>query len=307
MTRLLLGFLLSTLGAVIVDEVARADERPGPEDASAVIATVNSHPITEADVEFMMLSRKVPADRRSEVRDSIIEQLIDRELMRQYLAERKAEPVPEELDAQVRRIRESLEKAGNEAAAVLKRLGYTEEKLRAELTLPLAWKVQVGRMVTDQQLRDYFREHRAEFDGTRVRASQIFLREENGPEEQAGGAKRRLAAVREEIITGRTSFAEAARRHSEAPSAVQGGDVGFFTGRGRMPAEFTRAVFFLKIGDVSEPFRTHAGWHLATVTERIPGELSLEDVRPQVLSQLSNELWDQTRRELREKAHVERK
>jgi peptidyl-prolyl cis-trans isomerase C len=255
----------------------------------------------------MMRSRKVPADRRAEVREPVIEQLIDRELMRQHLAERKAEPVPEELDAQVGRIRESLEKGGEKADDVLSRLGYTEASLREELALPLAWKVQVGRMVTDQRLRDYFRDHRAEFDGTRVRASQIFLRDANGNEEQSQEAERRLASIREEIVSGKVSFAEAARRYSQAPSAEQGGDVGFFTWRGRMPADFVRAVLPLKTGDVSEPFQTSAGWHLAAVTERKPGDLSLEDVRAQVLSQLSNELWDETVRDLRAKARIERK
>jgi parvulin-like peptidyl-prolyl isomerase len=72
-----------------------------------------------------------------------------------------------------------------------------------------------------------------------------------------------------------------------------------------MPEEFSRAAFGLKVGEISRPFRTPFGVHLCLVTERRPGDLSLEDVREEVLKRLSQELWDQTVVELRKAAKIE--
>jgi peptidyl-prolyl cis-trans isomerase C len=72
-----------------------------------------------------------------------------------------------------------------------------------------------------------------------------------------------------------------------------------------MPESISRVAFQLKKGDISEPFRTSFGMHLLTVTDRRPGQLSLEDVRPIVLEAISDDLWRDTVRDLREKARIE--
>ena len=84
-----------------------------------------------------------------------------------------------------------------------------------------------------------------------------------------------------------------------------GGDVGFFSFRGKMPVAFTSVAFALKVGEVSEPFVTQFGTHLVTVTERKPGTLSLEDVRPQVLTQISGKMWNETVAQERGKVKIE--
>jgi peptidyl-prolyl cis-trans isomerase C len=65
-------------------------------------------------------------------------------------------------------------------------------------------------------------------------------------------------------------------------------------------------AFALKTGDVSQPIESPFGVHLITVTDRKPGDLSLEDVRGKVLDVLSKELWDKTVAELRTQAKIER-
>jgi hypothetical protein len=44
--------------------------------------------------------------------------------------------------------------------------------------------------------------------------------------------------------------------------------------------------------------------HLHTVTDRHPGNLSLEDVRPLVVRRLSKDLWDRLVAEARAKATI---
>jgi len=185
-------------------------------------------------------------------------------------------------------------------------LGYSEDTLREELALPLSWKVHVNRMVTPKRLREYFQQHRQEFDGTQVRARHIVLQVPTGKEsDELKAAEEKLRQVRTDIVDEKITFAEAAKKYSEAPSRENGGDVGFFPYRGKMPAAFSRVAFSLKEGEVSGPFRTPFGVHLCTLTAQTPGQLSLEDVRQPVLKQLSRELWNETVRKERAQAKIE--
>ncbi|MCH7987590.1 MAG: peptidylprolyl isomerase [Planctomycetes bacterium] len=281
------------------------DKQPGRQP-NAVLVVVNGEPITVGDLEFFMLSRRVQKETRAKLRNKLLAQLIDRRLMRAYLAKRNATPDARAIDAQVKRIHQLIRKQGDDPATVLRKLGFDETRLRAEIALPLAWQVHVRRIITDQQLRDYFRQHRAELDGTEVRASQIFLKvRDDADKDEWNAAAEKLRTVRKEVLDGTISFADAAKRHSAAPSANKGGDVGFFSYRGKMPVEFSRVLFPLKKGAVSEPFRTRFGMHLAMVTDRRPGQLSLEDVRPVVYNALSRQAWDRLVAEQRKPAKIE--
>ena len=69
-------------------------------------------------------------------------------------------------------------------------------------------------------------------------------------------------------------FNEMARRHSEGPSARQGGDLGYF-GRGDMVAPFSEAAFALAdSGDVAPDLvETQFGYHIIRLLGRRPGAL----------------------------------
>lgn len=93
----------------------------------------------------------------------------------------------------------------------------------------------------------------------------------------------RLRELRSEIVSGRSSFADVARRESQdSASAVEGGDLGRGP-RGRFVAPFEEAAWALRPGQVSEPVRTSFGWHLIQVTERRADTLALRHIllRPQ--------------------------
>lgn len=69
------------------------------------------------------------------------------------------------------------------------------------------------------------------------------------------------AAYREQIVSGRASFAELAQKFSDCSSARRGGDLGPF-GRGAMQRPFEQAAFALKVGELSEPVTTDSGVHI---------------------------------------------
>jgi peptidyl-prolyl cis-trans isomerase C len=274
-------------------------------DKSPVLATVNGTSITENQLALYQLLHRLPDDSSPESRRKVLEQLVDNELMRQLLTDRRAEPDPKQLAAGVETLKADLRRRAKESPKTSK-VEITDAALRRELFVPLAWQYHLGRVLTQSTMRDEFERHRAEYDGTEVRASQIFIKvAPQDPPSKAKEAEAKLAALRAEITSGKITFAEAAAKDSEAPSADKGGDVGFFTYRGPMPPEVCRVVFALKKGEVSPPFRTPFGVHLYTTTEIRPGNLSLEDARSQVIRRLATELWDQLVSQGRKTAKIE--
>ena len=279
----------------------------GADDVARVVVKVNGTAITAGDVGFMATTRQVKPEDRAEREPKLVEELIDRQLIREFLAGRKFAAPADELAFQIQRAEDAIKKHGDDPAMLLQKLGYTPERLKSELGLPLAWQGYVRHTVTLPQTKDYFEQHRAELDGTQLRARQIFLKLPPKPSDADVTAKtNRLTDLRSQIASGKISFAEAAKRHSESPAKDQGGDVGTFGFRGKLPSPVTRAAFALKVNDISEPVVSTFGVHLIQVTERMPGDLSLEDVRPQILERLSEQLWADTVSRERKTAQIER-
>lgn len=107
-------------------------------------------------------------------------------------------------------------------------------------------------------------------------------------EEQA----RRLAQEVYERISGGEDFSIVARQLSDdTQSVVAGGDLGWVSDGG-MPPEFEEVVRDLEIGELSEPFRTSFGWHVAEVTGRREQDLSREYRRQQATNALRNRKFD---------------
>jgi peptidyl-prolyl cis-trans isomerase D len=89
--------------------------------------------------------------------------------------------------------------------------------------------------------------------------------------------------VRQRILDGELSFAEAAQEFSvDAGSAEQGGDLGY-NSRGVLTGPFEDTLFAMQPGEISEPVRTEFGYHL----------IQLNDVRntePPALDEIAAEL-----------------
>ena len=268
--------------------------------SDTVLAKVSDETVTEGDLQLLMKIRQVPADQQSALRDHFIEELIERKLIEQFLARRKIAPTEADVDQQIKTVHSLIQRGGDDPDALLARLGMTPEKLRAALSLPMAWQAYLRMTVTDDEIRQVFREAPARWDGTELRASQILLKPETA------NARDTLLQLRKRVADGELSFAEAARMASQAPSAEEGGDLGFFPYRGRMPIAMADAAFALKPGEISQPFQTPFGWHLLTVTDVRRGQLSIEDARPQIFESIGRQKWQAIVATERERARIQR-
>lgn len=99
-----------------------------------------------------------------------------------------------------------------------------------------------------------------------IHASHILiLVDENASENQAEQAYDRILKIRESIIDGKTTFSEAAKKHSDDKSALSNeGNLGYFTVF-MMVYDFETVAYQTEIGEISMPVRTKYGYHLIKV------------------------------------------
>ncbi len=277
------------------------------DDAPATLAVVNGTTITESDLEFLYLSRDVREELRPTVRKRYIELLIDRSLLKEFLRSRKIKAPESVVKERVARVEKLITQEGLNFDDTLKNLGYTRESFAEEVALPLAWRAHARLAITDKAIAAYWKANRSKFDGTEVRAAQIVKRlPKAASDEDRKTLTQTLSDVRQSIVDKKTTFADAASEHSDSPSGKDGGNLGQFAFRGRMPQDLTKVAFTLKSGEVSEPFESPFGVHIMTVTEIIPGDLSLEDARGEIFQELSGKLQTGLISQLREKAEITR-
>jgi peptidyl-prolyl cis-trans isomerase C len=77
-------------------------------------------------------------------------------------------------------------------------------------------------------------------------------------------------------------FADLALRHSECPTALQGGDLGIVP-RGKLYSELDEVLFKLKAGDISHVVESEIGWHILLCKKIYKAEtLSLAKATPKI-------------------------
>jgi peptidyl-prolyl cis-trans isomerase SurA len=122
--------------------------------------------------------------------------------------------------------------------------------------------------------------------------------------------RQKLSQLRDRILKGE-DFAGLASTTSEDPgSQSQGGDLGW-SGPGTFVPEFDAAIANLKDGEISEPFHTQYGWHIAQMlgrrridnTDEVRRHEASEAIRASKADE-ETELW---LRRLRDEAYVEYK
>lgn len=158
----------------------------------------------------------------------------------------------------------------------------------------LAWlekQIRLALAVTEPECRRFYNAHPGLFtQPVRFRVSHILLaaHAESAPEiveEKEAG----VAALSARLKKGETLAQLAAETSEDEASKTRGGDLGFFSDA-RMPSDFMTEIKKLRPGEVSKPFRTHLGFHIAQLTEVKDGRLlTFEEARPEISMALANE------------------
>jgi len=140
------------------------------------------------------------------------------------------------------------------------------------------YKVQLEKpYLVDKQVNEKLITEAYDRINTEIRASHILIKMDgSATPEDTLKAYNRIKNIREKILRGDLTFAEAAKRMSEDESAKQNhGDLGYFTAF-RMVYSFESAAFNTPVGEISRPFRSRFGYHIVKTVDSRAGRGSVK-------------------------------
>src|SRR5262249_29411635 len=149
-----------------------------------------------------------------------------------------------------------------------KESGQSEALVRANMTFMLQWVAYAKTHITEADVHKYYEESKDFFDQVAVRASHVVLRiAPDASDADRKAALEKLTALKAGITSGQLDFGDAAKKHSQCPSAPNGGDIGYFSRKGMLDENFAKTAYALKVGEVSDIVTTDYGLHLIKVTD----------------------------------------
>jgi peptidyl-prolyl cis-trans isomerase C len=246
-----------------------------PDERDPIVARVNNTVIRMSDVQRETnaqsgASDDTPVSAAGEDYDRVLEELIDQRLLA--------------LEARRRGLHQSEE--------ARRRLALAEERILGNVLVETA----LADRVTEETVRRIYDEQiRLIPLGEEVRARHILVE----TREQADAIM--------VLLDSGGNFAELAVAMSEDHATrLEGGDLGYFTQEGILPA-FGAVAFATPEGVVAAPFETEFGWHILTVVDRRrQPPPSLEVLRPNIVRYYTFDQLETLIRDLRTEGRITR-
>lgn len=286
------------------------------------VAIINLEPVTREQLDLAVYRHlhqrgktpdEIPAKNLVMIKRAVLQTIIDDTLVRQWADGEKFVAPPEEIAAFVESW-ESQFASPEERVARSEDQGLDEAAIRTELARIwsrkrwLEKRISPAVNVTEEEARDWFEANRGTAESgyregfiepEKVRARHVFL---STVEVDDKSREDLIREIHRRLTTGEASFEDLAKAHSEDQRTKEkGGDLNWFS-RKRLPEDFTGPVFALASGQVSEPFKTRLGWHIAEVLERqAERPVSYEEIAVEIKQHLECERTEATVKELMEK------
>lgn len=269
------------------------------DDNSQIAVKVNGKPLTRGQMHNELVNLllavgsnyplEVIEQKKAEFRAQAIQNLINTELLVEEAVRRGYSVSQEDVEERLNRLRE----------AYLSQEEFREElKIRDLTDRELAEEARRGlyvEMVIDQELekitgpdeedisRFYDQNKKMFAVPEQIHAAHMIIQVHADDSRQVRDAKRaELERLRQTIMEG-ADFGETAFAHSDCPSRLRNGDLGWIT-RDRMTPEFTQVAFSLDPGTISDIVETSAGFHLIKVFDRRPERIPmLDEIREHII------------------------
>lgn len=171
-----------------------------------------------------------------------------------------------------------LQNSGNSPEQLERVYGKTLEQIKVELREQIREQLIAREMtnvitkditVTPAEIKKFFNKIPTDslpFYSSDVEVAQI-VRTAKVSAAQEEEARKKLLDLRERLLKGE-NFTELAMKNSEDQSAqYNGGELGY-VGRGAMVPEFEAQAFKLKLGEISQPFKSPFGFHIMQLIDR---------------------------------------
>jgi peptidyl-prolyl cis-trans isomerase C len=296
---------------------AKAPALTGP------IAKINGTPLDRAEFDkkyakmtkaFTVRKKDIPEGLAQRYKESILKQLVDKELLRQAIAKEGVKVNEAGLGKEFAEYKKMFRTDEN-FQRYLKSSEVSVDQIKANIAHNLAvtalLEKQGNLSVTDAEINEYFEKNKARYEvKEQVRASHILFKV--GKKDLKGkdaAAKKQAEDAYQQAKAKGADFAALAKELSQGPTAPRGGDLSYFT-KGRMVPAFEKVAFVMKPGEIAKPVRTQFGWHVIKVTDRKEGrQRPFDEVKESIDKLLRNKKSRQAKSELlkglREKAQIE--
>jgi len=250
--------------------------------ASDILVTVNGKNITKQDAEAFVTA-SAPQAQFSKLDKSQQDMVVDR------LVEKRL-------------FTELAEKEGIEKKPEFQR---NMDKIKEELLVNMWMKEQMDNVVvSDSEAKEFYDKNLDKFkEKATVHARHILVKDEK----EAQAITDELKALKGEAL--KTKFIELAKSKSTGPSGPKGGDLGSFT-KGQMVPEFSKAVWDLKVGEVtSKPVKTQFGYHIIYLEDKKEASsVPYEQVKEKIVTSLKQQQFakkiEEVAKELKSKAKI---
>lgn len=164
------------------------------------------------------------------------------------------------------------------------------EEFRRQMLIGRYFEEHLNSSVDDTAVRNYYSNNQNQYESQRVHAAHILIRVDAAMGETERQAKLSSAHEAYSRLQKGEDFAAVAKSYSEDKvSAEKGGDLGWLV-EGAVDAEFSKKLFAMKPGEISEPFLTPFGFHVVKMLEgpqliKRPLESVEGDIRYQLRNQ----------------------
>src|SRR6478672_12037114 len=295
---LMFAAMAATVLAAPLVAQQRSSDGGGSPPVDGVVAVVGTTPILRSDVEERLAQarasgQKMPEDSASQqaMLRSILDAIIDEELLVQKAKEEKVEVSDNDVNADVdkrmqtirtrftteKEFRDELKKSGFGTVDEFRRW-LTDQSRRSQLQQKLFEKLRSdGKIspaaVSPAEVDEFFAKNSSQLQKlpATVTLRQIVIAPKPSPK-QDSAAVAKAESLYVEINKG-GDFEQIAKRESMDPSTKElGGDLGWRR-RGDFVPEFDRVYFGMRPGVVSPPIKTVFGYHLIRVDRVQPAEV----------------------------------
>lgn len=289
-----------------------------------VVATVNGDIITlhELNTSIKRLTgvevRGLRAsDERKfyELRRAVLNKMINEKIAEQEIAKLEIKVSEKDIEESIEQVKRENNLTHEELLEGLKAEGITLEEYKKRIKGEIErfrlvnQEVKSKIVVTEQEVRDYYQDHREAYSQAHeVRLSRIFLGvSDMGDREQRVRARDLGAGIVQRVREGE-DFSELARRHSQGPSAADGGDLGWVE-LSNLEHKLRERIGKLSAGECTDLMPAPSGFQIIKVVDvKTGGVKPLEEVRDSIYSKLYKEKVEKRYaawiEELREKSFI---
>ncbi len=271
----------SLLSFVVCRRQSPADESPAfqldaPEKQKEIVFEVEGTTYTNAD--FTKYLQDNVGENLKSLNGTALSRLFD-EFVNEKILLKQAQNegislTEEEKAAYLAKLKKALQTETGDATLLESDTAAFYDRLLVQKSLSLYVKDIV---VDDQEVADYYEQHKSEFlQPERVQVSQILLTSEG----QASGVLDKLKDASE------AEFRKIAQAQSAGPEASKGGVMGVFKA-GQLPSELEKVVFSLKEGEISQVVESTYGYHIFRLDQKFePRLLTVEEASPSIRAKL---------------------